>query len=101
MHGDRRVEAIDVDRPDQLLRPEVGRHLDREHAAAPAWIEVRRLAEIGAAWLYLVVGTDRNVNGLFHVAVEIPEQERDAPVGVLVPTFVHRVDALAALPDRL
>src|SRR5205085_10373060 len=63
----------------------------------PPGFEVRRLPLIGLAGLDLVVGTDGNVECLLRVAIVVADEHAVAAVGVLIPAFVRRRDARAAL----
>ena len=83
------------------LGPEILGHLDHEHAPLAAGLEVGGLALIGRARLDAVVGPDRDVQGLRAFAIEIPEEQAEAPVVVLEPALVGGRDARAALARRL
>ena len=60
----------------------------------PARIEMRRLTAIGNAAVERVVRTNRNIDFLIGVPVEVAEVERVGSVGVLFPAVVGRTDVL-------
>ena len=72
---------------------------DREHAVLAAGEEMRRLPEVGTARLDAVVGTDRNVDDLRLVAIEVAEQQRVGAVLQRSPAFERRVDRTAGVAD--
>ena len=89
--------AVGGDRPDELLVTPVGRHAHAEGETLAPRIEERRLSPVGVTRLEVVVGTDRDIEVLFVVAVQVPEEHVEAAVGVLLPPFEDRLEILAAV----
>src|SRR5215475_11528744 len=80
--GNGRELAIRRNSPGVLiLRREILGNRNCEHSIAPAWEEVRRLAHIWTTRLDPVVRTDRDVQLLFGIAIEIPDEK---PAGILI-----------------
>src|SRR5262245_37993844 len=99
---DRRL-AVGDDRPRQTLigTCKFGGHLDDEHAPVPAGKEMRRLTHVGAARIDVVVRSDRNVDRLAVVAIEVADEEIAGAVGSCEPAFECTRDARAELPEGL
>src|SRR5206468_4666996 len=96
-HRDGGRLTVRDDRPRQLLVAEVLRHRNREHAPLPPWKKVRRLTLIGPARLDAVVRTDRDVENLFLVSIEVTDEQREAAVRIRIPSFERTGDALAGV----
>jgi len=62
---------------------------------------MRRLTHVRPARLNPVVGTDRDVDFLFRIAVVVPDEERVRAVGILEPPFVRAGHAGAEAARRL
>jgi hypothetical protein len=61
---------------------------------------MRRLAHVGSAWIDMVVWSNRNVDGLVVVAIQIPDEEIAGSVGSREPPFKCAGDARAELTER-
>src|SRR5690606_19876912 len=87
--------------PDDALIPYVGGHLDREDTPVSAGavrgdrVEVSRLPTVVIPRLDVVVGTQRDIDGLVRIHVVVPEGEAVATVRVRVPPLEDGCDDLA------
>jgi hypothetical protein len=63
--------------------------------------EVRRLSEVRAAGLDVVVRPDRHVDFHLRVAIQVTDDERLGAVGIVEPAFHRRGDAGAEIARRL
>src|SRR5207249_8869572 len=78
--------AVSGERPDEpLLRIKIFRHLHSEHILVPSWTEEGWLLLIRTSGLNVVVRPDRNVEGLFHVAVQVTQDHVKGPVSIALP----------------
>ena len=59
------------------------------------------LAAVGTAGIDVIRGANRNVDFLLQIAIEIADEQADRSVGVSIPAFVCRGDALARFAQRL
>jgi signal-transduction protein with cAMP-binding, CBS, and nucleotidyltransferase domain len=113
MHAQRNARRLSIrdDGPRQLLVAEVLRQRNCEHPPLTARQEVRRLSVVGPARYALsaadrldaVVRTDRDVDNLFQVAVEVADQQADAAVRLIEPAFErtgHRFTCVAIRSER-
>src|ERR1700722_20329931 len=57
-------------------------------------IEMRRLPLIRVTLLDLIIGTDRDIQRLLVVAIHIPENQAERPIGVSLPAFETRSHVL-------
>ncbi len=87
--------AIRGQGPGQQLVSEISRDDDREHPRLPPGQEVGRLPSVSRTGGELIIGTDRDIEMLFVVPVEIAERQAERPIGVLEPPLVGRRHALA------
>ncbi len=92
--------AVGCNGPGQLVRTEIRGHLHGEQAPLAAGQKMGRLALIGTTRLNAIVWSDREINFLFRIAVEIAEQQAEAPIRVLEPTFKRTGDARAGFVHR-
>ena len=69
--------------------------------SVPARQEMRRLPHVGAAWIDMVVRSDRNVDRSAVVAIQVTDEEIAGPVGSREPAFKCTGDARAELPEGL
>src|SRR5690349_17309553 len=93
--------AIDRKRPGDLVRAEIAGYLHHEQTPLPARQEVSRLAAIRTARLDPIVGTDRNVQLLPGISIEIAQQQIEAAVGILEPALERASDVRARFVGRL
>jgi hypothetical protein len=87
--------------PDQLVLSEVCGNAYCEHSPLTACEEVCRLALIGSTAIDAIVGPDRNIQFLFRIAIEVPEDQVERSIRILEPTFERAGDARAGFVDRL
>ena len=59
-----------------------------------------RLPVVGPARLDAVVRTDRNVDHLLEIAIEVADEEADAAVGFVEPAFERARHRFARVPVR-
>jgi hypothetical protein len=95
VHRDGSRLAVGDERPREPLLPEVFRHRNREDAPLASRQEVSWLTLIGPAWVNPVVRTDRNINRLFRVPIEIADEQLEGAVGALVPALKGACHALS------
>ena len=62
---------------------------------------MRGLALIRTARIDVIVGADGDIQFLFLIPVEVPEQNAEASVGVREPSFERGRDALPGVVRRL
>src|SRR5205085_3813465 len=79
--------AVDQKGPGKFPVAEICWHLDREDAPLPAGQEMGGLAVVWSAGLDAVVGSDRDVQFLFQIAVVVAEQQAEGAVRVWKPAF--------------
>ena len=66
----------------------------------PLIVSVHVMPHAGTARFDAIVRADRDFNRLREVAIEIPDEEGVAAVGILIPPLEGAGDALTELPHR-
>ena len=94
-HRDHVVLAVGRQRPGQFIGSEILGHRHREDAPLASREEVSRLALVGTSGLDAVVRSNRNIQLLLGVPIEIAQKKTEAAVGILEPSFKRAGDALA------
>src|ERR1700733_7150466 len=87
--------------PDELVFIEIGGDPDGEHSPLPASQEMGRLTLVGTARIDSVVRSDRDIDFLLRIAVEIAKKQVEASVRVLEPAFEGASNAGAGFVHRL
>src|SRR5579883_439505 len=87
--------TVRYDGPGDPLRAKIFWHINHKHAPLPAGEEMRRLSEIGSAWIDVIVRTYGYIHGLSGIAVVVTDKKIEGTVRKLVPTFISRRDILA------
>src|SRR5204862_1430512 len=70
-----------------VLGRELPWHGDHEHPVVPSRKEMRRLAQVGATRLDLVGRTDRNIELLGRVAIQVSDEKTAAAIVVVEPAL--------------
>src|SRR5262249_17430703 len=81
--------------PDQFLLTEISRNANAKDEPVAPGKKMSGLSLIGGTRLDVVVGTDREIDFLLPVSVEVPEHEGIGAVRILLPPLVGSGDVLA------